>query len=114
MQYYYVQLDGFVAINFEREKTWTARWRKNDVCTYQSVPDGHQFVTDNEATVHLSCSTVHNFGHVDAIVARYMLIADTAGDAEAEALVTLDQLDLNQLRVPPSAYVLKIDRGEET
>lgn len=39
-----------------------------------------------------------------------MLIADTASDAEAEALVTLDQLDLNQLRVPPSAYILKIDR----
>ena len=43
-----------------------------------------------------------------------MLIADTASDAEAEALVTLDQLDLNQLRVPPSAYILKIDRTNMT
>lgn len=77
--------------------------------THRSVPDRHQFVTDDQATVDLSSTTVHDFGHVNSIVTRYMLIADTAGDAEPEALVTLDQFDLRQLRVPPSAYVLKTD-----
>lgn len=77
--------------------------------TYQSVPDGYQFIADDEATVHLGGPAVHDFGHVDSIVTWYMLIADTAGDAEAKAFVTLDQLDLHQLRVFPSAYILKID-----
>jgi len=77
--------------------------------TYQSVPDGYQFIADDEATIHLGSTTVHDFGHVDSIVTWYMLIADTTGDAEAKTLVTLNQLDLHQLRVFPSAYVLKID-----
>lgn len=66
-----------------------------DRFTHQSVPDGHQFVTDNETTVYLSSTAVHDFGYINPIVARYMLIADTAGNAEAEALVTLDKLDLH-------------------
>lgn len=81
--------------------------------THQSVPDGHQLVTDDQATVDLGCPTVHDFGHVNSIVTRYMLIADTAGDAEAEALVSLDQFDLHQLRVPSPAYVLKINAGHD-
>lgn len=63
--------------------------------TYQSVPDGHQFVTNDETTVYLSGSAIHDFGDVNPIVTRYMLIADTAGNAEAKALVTLDKLDLH-------------------
>jgi len=79
------------------------------VFTYLSVPDGYQFITDDEATVHLGGPAVHDFGHVDSIVTWYMLIADTTGDTEAKSLVTLNQLDLHQLRMFPSAYVLKID-----
>lgn len=80
--------------------------------TYQSVSNGYQFIADNETTVHLGGPAVHDFGHVDPIVTRYMLIADTTSDAEAKTLVTLDQLDLHQLCMFPSAYILKIDSCE--
>lgn len=77
--------------------------------TYQSVSNGYQFIANDETTIHLCRPAVHDFGHVDSIVTWYMLIADTTGDAEAKTLVTLDQLDLHQLCVFPSAYILKID-----
>lgn len=58
--------------------------------THQSISDGHQFVSNDKTTVHLGGTALHNFRYVDSIVTGYMLIANTAGDTETEALVSLD------------------------
>lgn len=73
----------------------SAKSKWSDRFTYQSVSDGHQFVANDKTTVYLSGSAIHDFGYVNPIVTWYMLIADTAGNAEAEALVTLDKLNLH-------------------
>lgn len=67
--------------------------------TYHGVPDGNQLVADEQPTVDLGGAAVHHLGDVDAVVARDVLIANAAGDAETEALVTLHQLDVHQPHV---------------
>lgn len=44
---------------------------------------GHKFVTNEKPSVDLGSTPVHDFGDVDAIIAGYVLVSDTAGDAEA-------------------------------
>ena len=49
---------------------------------------------------------VKYLGDVDPIVARYVLVADAAGDGEPQALGPLEQLDFDQL-FRWSAYPLR-------
>lgn len=66
--------------------------------THPVGADSNQLVPDGEAAVHLSRSAVHQLGHVDAVVAGDVLVANAAGYGEAQALAALDQVDLNDLR----------------
>lgn len=44
-------------------------------------------------------STGHNFRNIDAVVSRDMLVAESAGYAEAKALSTFDEFDLDGILI---------------
>jgi hypothetical protein len=64
--------------------------------TYRRVAHSDQLVSDEQSTVDLCCATVHDLRHVDAIVARDMLVAYATSNTEPKALRALQKLDLKQ------------------
>ena len=75
--------------------------------TYQSVPHSYQFVTDNKTAVNLGCPAVHDLRDINPIVTGYVLISNSTCDTEAQTLVSLYQLDFDQLCVTSSSNILK-------
>jgi len=76
------------------------------------APDSNELVSDEQPSVNLSCTSLHNLGDVNAIVARYVLIADAAGYAESQTLRPLVQLDLHERQIaghpsPPNVLQLQ-------
>lgn len=61
-------------------------------------PDRDQLVADREPPVDVGRPALHDLRHVNAVVARDVLVADAARNREAEPLAALQQLDLLQLR----------------
>ena len=62
-----------------------------DVLSPGEVLDGDEPVADVDAAVDRGRAALHDLGHVDAVVARNVLVPDATRDCEAEALV----IDLN-------------------
>lgn len=77
------------------------------VDNYQGIPDGDQLVADNEPAVDLGCAAFHDFRDIYPIIAGNMLIANAPGDAETEAFVSFDELDLRHLALPPPTHALQ-------
>ena len=56
------------------------------VLAAREVLDGDEPVADVDAAVDRGSAALHDLGHVDAVVARNVLVPDAARDGEAEAL----------------------------
>lgn len=73
---------------------------------YGEVADEDQFVADLKPTVHLSSSTVHDLGNVDAVVAGNVLVTRAASNTKAQTFASFGQFDLDDVsrahRTPPS------------
>ena len=81
--------------------------------THRRVADCDQLVSDHQPTVSLRRTPIHNLSHIDAIVARYMLVAYSASNTEPKALSALQQLDLQQpdiARTAASSDILRQNR----
>ena len=65
---------------------------------FQILPvHGHQFVAHVQSAVHMSGAIFQNFGHVNAVVAGNVLIAQSAGDAEPQSLIAANQFDVDDV-----------------
>jgi hypothetical protein len=73
------------------------------VNTYRRVADCDQLVSDQQPAVNLRRTTIHNLGHIDAIVTWDMLVAYSTSNTEPEAFRALQQLDLQQSDIPRTA-----------
>jgi hypothetical protein len=62
--------------------------------THRRVADCDQLVSDHQPAINLRRTSIHNLGHIDAIVTWYMLVAYSASNTEPEAFCALQQLDL--------------------
>lgn len=60
-------------------------------------PNGDQFVANREPPVDTGGSALHDFRHVDSVVAGNVLVANAAGDRETKTFGPLDQVDLDDL-----------------
>ena len=59
--------------------------------------DGHKAISHGNSSVG-SCGTpVHDFSDVDAVIPRNVLVSNTAGNREPEALRSLEQFYLREL-----------------
>jgi hypothetical protein len=59
------------------------------VNNYRRVADCDQLVSDQQPTVNLRRATIHNLGHIDAIVTWYVLVAYSTRNTEPKAFRSL-------------------------
>ena len=79
-----------------------------DVLPAREVLDRYEPVPHVYPTVDRGGAPVHDLGDVDAVVSGDVLVADAARDGEAEALVALRQLHLQEILGPVEILISRV------